>query len=275
MSEKKSTELKIHATKDYRLFHRSPDNRPTDVRRRKKLRASMEQYGWLSCSPMVCVRDDAKRLIVKDGQHRLEIAESLGLVVYWVEHPDDFNVAITAAGQKPWIPMDFAQCFAAKGVKPYQHGLEFAEQYKLPVGIAFALLAGTTSYGNIETEFIVGKFSAKDPKWANDVACVYSQMLALEGGLRTSIFISACMAACRVAYFDPKRLIHSAKRCRDKLLSYSTRDACLDMLEEVYNFGRKALSPLKIDAMNAMRERCAVGKIGQINRKKKEEDARD
>jgi hypothetical protein len=255
MSEKKAA-AKISVTKDYRLFERSPDNRPTDVKRRKKLRDSMKSYGWLTCFPLVAVRNGDKHLIVKDGQHRLELAEELGLVVPWIEHANDFDVAKTAAGQKPWVLKDYAMCFAGKGMKHYQDGLDFAEQHKLPVGIAFALLAGTTSYGNIEPDFVAGKFKPKDRKWADDVAAVYSQIAALATCLRNQNFISACMAVCRVEGFDGKRLVHNAKRCREKLVAYSTRDAYLDMLETVYNYGRqKALIPLKIEAVNAMKTR--------------------
>lgn len=253
-----SSVRKINATKDYGLFVRSRDNRPTDVNRRKKLVTSMKMYGWLPCFPMVCVRNGNKALVVKDGQHRLEIAEGMNLTVYWVEHDNDFDVAVTAAGQKPWIPRDYAQCYDAKGHKSYHEGLQFSEQYSLPIGVAFALLAGHTSYSNIEVDFVSGRFKVKDREWADAVAELYSQITELASSLKTANFIGACMAVCRTKAFSPKRLIEGAKRCRDKLVPYSTRDAYLDLMETLYNYGRQSLSPLKIDAVNAMRERNAV-----------------
>lgn len=73
------------------------------------------------------------------------------------------------------------------------------------------------------------------------------------------------MAACRVDGFEVERFIRGAERCREKLVAYSTRDANLEMMEEVYNFGRttKNLVPLKHLAIQAMRERSAVYKSVQ------------
>jgi len=68
------------------------------------------------------------------------------------------------------------------------------------------------------------------------------------------------MAVCRVAGLDVTRLRSGAKRRRDRLISYSTRDAYLGMLEEVYNFGRHSLVALKMEATAAMRARSAATK---------------
>jgi hypothetical protein len=66
------------------------------------------------------------------------------------------------------------------------------------------------------------------------------------------------MAVCRVEEFDPERLLHNAAKCRDKLVSYSTRDAYLGMLEQIYNFNRRQLVGLTALATMAMRERSAT-----------------
>jgi len=54
-------------------------------------------------------------------------------------------------------------------------------------------------------------------------------------------------------------MISNAGRCREKLVSYSTKEAYLDMLEDIYNFGRKNLLALKISAQQAMRDRAVCG----------------
>jgi hypothetical protein len=133
--------------------------------------------------------------------------------------------------------------------------LEFCDQYRLAVGVGFGLLAGSTGFTNIQAEFLAGNFKIKDRPWADAVAGVYSRMTSLNACLRTSNFIGACMAVCRVDGFDPGRLVQNAKRCREKLVAYSTRDAFLELLETIYNFGRKMQMPLKFAAIAAMRER--------------------
>ena len=60
-------------------------------------------------------------------------------------------------------------------------------------------------------------------------------------------------------------MLQNADRCREKLIAYSTRDAYLEMLESIYNFGRSKMLGLKVAALMAMRERNAV----QVARAKK------
>ena len=251
---------KIQVTKNYRMFTRSQDNRPVDPRRHKKLFDSMKLYGFLSCFPIVCFRDASGNLIVKDGQHRLGFAESLGLSVYWVEESVDFDIAVINCTSKVWSLRDYAQKFVANGKSDYQDGIDFAEQYGLPLGTAFALLGGTTSFGNMQEQFVAGAFRVKDRKWADAVAGIYGPLSTMAPAVRNARFIEACMAVCRVKCFDPARLLHSAERCRDKLVSYSTRDAYLDMIESIYNFGRVKLVALKVEALIAMKDRNAAKK---------------
>jgi len=251
---------RINATKNYRLFARSDENRPLDIARHKKLEKSMKTYGFLSCFPIVCYRNEQKQLVVKDGQHRLAIAETLGLPVYWVEDSTDFDVAKINSSAQVWKLADYAQKYAANGVESYREGLDFSEQHQLPIGTSFSLLAGTTEFKNISNSFYDGSFKVKDRAWADAVAGIYKPLTVLSPLVRSARFVEACMCLCRVDGFDASRLIHSAERCREKLVSYSTREAYLDMLDEVYNFGRSKRVALKFQATEAMRQRSATAK---------------
>jgi hypothetical protein len=228
----------------------------------------MKLYGFIASFPVVCVRDKNGHLIVKDGQHRLAIAETLGLTVYWVEEEQDFDVALVNCTSKTWQLKDYAQKHAANGIKQYQEGIDFAEQYHIPIGTAFALLAGTTTFGNCESQFIDGTFKVKDRDWADAVAGLYSAITSMSSDLKKVSFIDACMAVCRVEGFDPKRLISGAERAREKLVNYGNRDAFLDMMETLYNFHRKQLVPLKIQAVTAMRSRNAILKSKKAKQEK-------
>lgn len=249
---------KIQATKNYRMFTRSEDNRPTDMARHKRLFESMKEYGFLPCFPIVCRRDGNGDLIVKDGQHRLMIAESLGIAVHWVEEEIDFNIATINTTSRVWGLVDYAKMFAKKGLGAYQECMDFSDSNKLPLGTAVALLGGTTNWGNIKNEFLSGRFKIKDRAWAEAVAGIYVPFAELSKDVSNARFLEACMAVCRVKEFDAGRLLHSGKRCREKLVSYSTREAYLEMLDDIYNFGRQKLFALKTAALIAMRERNAV-----------------
>lgn len=254
---------KIQATKNYRLFTiHIGENRKLDLKKHRRLLESMKLYGFLKEFPIVCTRDAKGNLFVKDGQHRLAIAESLGLTVFWVLASKEWDVAVVNSTAKGWVVRDYAEKHAASGLAAYREGLEFADAHHLPAGTAFALLAGTTCFSNVQRQFVDGTFKVKDRPWAESVANILTPMTALApAALRSARFVEACMSVCRVEGFDGKRLLAGAERCREKLVPYGTKDAYLQMLEDVYNFGRKQLVPLKVAATMAMRERSpAKGK---------------
>jgi len=247
---------RLLSTRNYGLFKSNHgDNRLLNLEEHNGLLASMKEYGFLKSFPISVVNNGNGKLVVKDGQHRLAFAEKLGLTVYYVEEKVNFDVAKVNKSTKIWVPKDYAQKFAASGVKSYQEGLEFAEQYKLPIGIAFSLLAGYTEYTNVKEHFKNGTFKIRDKAWAEAVASVYTALVALSKAVRGSRLLEACMAVCRVPDFDAKRLLRGAELCREKLVPYSQRDAYLEMLEGIYNFRRQQLVGLKSAAIMAMRER--------------------
>jgi hypothetical protein len=218
----------------------------------------MKLYGFLPSFPIVCHRNGDKHLIVKDGQHRLAIAEELGLPVHFVDETIDFDVAVINCTPKTWTLRDYAEKFIAQGHTQYATGLEFAERHHIPLGTAFALLSGTCNWSNVTDAFVSGKFTIKDAAWAECVGAVYSTMVAMSDNVRSVRFLEACMAVARVEGFDADRLLRSAKQCRDRLVAYSTRDAYLEMLEYVYNFHKQKTLPLKFLAIKAMHDRNAV-----------------
>lgn len=247
---------RIESTKNYQLFqNNSGENRPLNVNKHKRLIESMRLYGFLDVYPIIVYRDTKGQLVVKEGQHRLAIAQSLGLPVHWVETNVDFDIAIVNNTQKVWSLIDYARKYAATGVRPYQEGLEFMEQHSLPVSKAFSLLAGTAVFHNCSESFLNGTFKIKDRPWANAVAGIYAPLVNLSKAVKNDRMIEACMAVCRIPDFDPHRLLSNAERCREKLVSYSQKENYLQMLEEIYNFGRKQLVGLKSAAIMAMRER--------------------
>jgi len=254
---RKTEQRKIQATRNYRLFERSDDNRALDLKKHKKLYESMKTYGFLPCFPIVCIKNGLGPRKVKDGQHRQAIAEELGLPIYYVDEPVDFDVAVINCTPKTWTLRDYAEKYIAHGKHEYAAGIEFASRYGVPLGVSFAMLYGTTSFGNMQDVFVRGDFRIKDEEWSECVGSTYSAMIALSSSLKTVRFLEACMAAARVDGFVVSRLLAGAKQCREKLVSYSTRDAFLEMMEYIYNFKRQKTIPLRFLAVQAMRERNA------------------
>lgn len=246
---------KLVYTTDYSIFEVSSDNRDLTPDEHRSLVESLRKYKFLKSFPLSCVRNAKGRLVVKDGQHRLAIAQSLGLGVWYIEEDVDYDVAFVSMTPKGWKPKDYAQKHARNGHKQYQEGIDFAKDNRVPITLAFALLGGTTTFGNVSVEFMSGAFQIKDRAWAERVVSIYAPMLKIAPKLRNARFLQACMAVCRVPDFDAKRLVKGAERCRERLVPYSTVEGFLELLQDVYNFGRSGLVPLKISAQAAMRSR--------------------
>lgn len=250
---------KINVTKDYSLFNRSPSNRPLDLRKHTRLRKSMEKYGFIHAFPIVCIRDKNKRLIIKDGQHRFAIAETLGLPIYWVEvlENEDFDIPEINNTARTWTIEDFAMNLAERGKESYQEAINFSVRHKISLSMSFALLAGTTGWTNVNAAFFSGGFVVKDREWAETVATVYSVVVSIAPRLKNQRFMEACMGVCRVPEFDTQRFIESADKYRENLHPYTTREAFLGMIETIYNHHRmnKSKLPLKFMATQAMQER--------------------
>lgn len=247
----------VRSTKDYSLFELSPENRQICLNKHRKLEASMQKYGFLRCFPMACYKRGTK-WVIKDGQHRFEVAKKLALPVWWVESPDDFDVADTAQGQVTWNAADYVNRFIRRGLKAYIELQDFCDAHRISIQVGAKLLSGTVSFGNITQKFYAGELVIKDRRWADVVASCYTGLANLSASVRNARCLEACMWAARVPKFDAGRLLSNAERCVDRLRPYSTRDAYLTMIEEVYNFHRKQLVPIKIAAEQAMRERNAL-----------------
>ena len=249
----------VRSTKDYTLFELSPENRQVCLGKHRKLEESMQKYGFLRCFPMACYKRGVK-WVIKDGQHRFEVAKKLNLPVWWVEAPEDFDVADTAAGQKSWQAGDYVNRFIRRGLKAYIELQDFCDAHKISVQVGAKLLSGTVSFSNIKERFYSGDLVVRDRRWADLVATCYTGLCNLSSKVRNARCLEACMCVARVRGFDAGRLLSNAERCSERLRPYSTRDAYMTMLEDVYNFSRKQLVALKIEAEQAMRERSAVSK---------------
>lgn len=251
-----SKSVKVNMTTNYDMFHVC-ENRPINEARHKKLRLSMQQYGFLKGFPIVCVRDGKGRLVVKDGQHRLAFARLLRLPVWWIEEDVDFDIATINSTSRIWVLRDYADRFAQAGNKNYAEGIDFAATHKIPLGTAFAMLAGTISFGNIEGAFTAGDFKVKERGWAEMVAATYGPLTESAPGSKSQIMLLACMAVCRVPDFDPKRLAVGAQSNPGLLKPFAQRDEYLTVFEELYNHKRNAKNrvPLKFMAIQAMADR--------------------
>jgi hypothetical protein len=266
MNGKTNGNPQLQRTRNYSQFSFTKENRSVDVLNmstaHRKLRASMEKYGFLPSFP-ITVSSRNGRFPIIDGQHRFTFARELGLEVYFVVVDLDIDVAEINAAQCGWSMRDFANRWKNHGVRDYQTGLEFSEHYGMPIGISFAMLSGTSVFNNIREDFREGNFRVSHSQIASRVGSIYKSLCAIKRGMRHDNLISAIWACCHVEYFKERRLIETAGRKPDLLKSCGTRESWLQMIHEIYNYQRQTRESLAFDANEAMRQRG--GRSGSEN----------
>ena len=242
------SKMLIHWTIDHTRFVLK-DNRPVDLRHRRDLHQSMEEYGFLWNYPLMCRRLDNGKLLILDGQHRQAVAQKLGLGVAYTLVEHDVNVAALNTTQRPWKTQDYLDRYAAAGNPHYIELKEFCDQHGLSVSNGLSMLCGVSSPHHLMPTFRSGEFVVRNREFADRVARLFKvlQGLWVDGRpINSSYFVMALIQACYIPDFDDERLIRVARRRPDMMRHYGTTDGFLHMLEEMYNFGRPAESHVSL-----------------------------
>lgn len=108
----------IQSTNKYELFKPVSSNREVDDRHVRKLMEAIRKKNMLHLNPVVVNGD----MEVIDGQHRLEAAKRLKLVVYYIKESNigRNDIAGMNSNKKLWSIMDYVNFFAVEGRKDYQ-----------------------------------------------------------------------------------------------------------------------------------------------------------
>jgi len=257
-----ATKPTLQKTKKYGMFTNTEDNRTVrlNTASRKRLRKSMQQHGYLPAYPIKCCRVNGT-LVVQDGQHRLAVAQELGLPVYYVVDDTQIDIPTIQGTQEKWKPRDYAESYAKRGNRHYQDLLEFADVYEIPLGVARQILGGNNcckisgsgSSSNSILKFNMGRFEITSRDNAERVVDLYYGLGKLNPKCKTRFLIGALFAFTQIEGVDDKRLLAHARRKPELICKYGSRDGYLDMLETIYNFGSRVHTPIRIPAENCIR----------------------
>ncbi len=253
------------STTNYAMFCGSDDNRPVDLSKRDDLRESMKKYGFITAFPLHTRRQESGRLEVRDGQHRLGIAQELGINVWYTIGDDDIDVGRLHDTSRRWTALDYTLTYIKKGNRNYAEILEFSQKYGISLIRSAALLSGSFTQSNATKLFTSGMTVCNHASNAIDVAETYLAICNLGHNVKRSSLLAAIFACSCVPEFNHNRLRHAATRCRDKLRAYATKEEYIRMLEAIYNYGHGIRIALECLAENAMRARNLAVKKGRMS----------
>lgn len=138
--------MRVYNTTDYDQFKTLKGNRYIDPNNYKKLLKAIEQKNLLEINPIIV----NEKFEVIDGQHRLEIAKTLNLpVYYYVASKTSYDEVITLNNvSKRWNLFDFANLYAKLGNKYYKFLVDLNQEYQIPISNLLGVLNGMIGIRN-------------------------------------------------------------------------------------------------------------------------------
>lgn len=254
------TTAKLQSTSDYSRFELCDFNR--SVTKKRFLRQSMEDHGFIPAYPIHTIKGEGNRLLIKGGHHRFEVAQELGLPVYFVVSDDVATVHELEKATTRWTLSDFLQSHVKCGREDYAKVARYHEQTGIPlhhcVSMFMGQAAGSHNHGDA---FKYGSFEIKDEKHANDVAEIV--LHCKEHGVHAtrSVFVQAVSRCLFVDEFD--KATFKARVASNPGMLKPCRSVSEQMVafEETYNYRAQAANrvPLVFLANKAMSARGVVG----------------
>lgn len=250
----------LQSTKDYTKFELCQFNR--NVEKTKHLKDSMKKHGYIPAYPIHCVRLPNGRFQIKAGHHRFEVAQELGIAIYFVVSNDGATIHELEKSTIQWSQKDFLQSFVRCGNSHYIRLQEFHDRTGMPLGICIAMFTGRTASSRSKVEkFKHGEFTIDE--WgaahAEQVAAIVRFCCDVGIKANDSIFIQAVSRCLCVSQFSAETF---KKRCESNASMFRpcrTLDEQTDLFESVYNRNATIANrlPLAFLANQAMAQRLA------------------
>lgn len=252
---------KLQATKDYSRFELCQFNR--DVNKTKALKESMKRHGYIPAYPIHSVVSPSGKLQIKAGHHRFEVAQELGIGVFYVVSDDNATVHELEKATVSWSIKDYLDSFIRTGNQDYKEIYSYHKETKIPIGICISILSGeSASSGNKLTAFKSGTLLITDDgrKHAEDIAMVLAACKRIAPKSCDAIFVKSISRCLFVPEFDKKTFVNRVEVNWHMLKPCKTIALMTEVIEGIYN--HKASSnnrlPLAFLADKVMKDRSAV-----------------
>jgi len=253
-------QIKIYETSNYGKFELLPFNR--NVVRTKALTESMKKYGWINSRPMdVSARPDGK-LMIRDGHHRFETAQRLGLPVKYVICDDGATVYELEKPTIKWSLEDFLDSYCRGGQHPaYDIVRDYCQETGIAISIVISLFTGQQAFShNGMTRFKDGNFKLNSQsKVAADVKDLVLTCKKFEIPFYNNAYlVQAFSKIVQVKEFSLRQMKSKIKSFHSLFEKKATVEQYLDLIEEIYNRQSKSKIPVKFLAIEAAKGRSPI-----------------
>jgi ParB/Sulfiredoxin domain len=251
----------ILKTYDYDRFILTNFNR--DVKKYKKLFASMKKHGFIPPYAVHVTRETDGRLRIKEGHHRFEIAQRLHLPIYYIVCKYKASIQEMAESIRVWDLEDYLVSWSRCGKEAYLKVKEYWEETGISLCHCISMLAGFAA-GNdtFREDFKGGTYRLGDPSHAAIVKdlVLHCRKMGIKWAGH-SMFVAALSRVALAEGFDLRAMKRRMKANLFFIQKQPTLKEYINMLETVFNYHSREKVPLALNTEKAARERQAAGRF--------------
>ena len=239
----KESNVKIFFTRDYDKFEKISGNRVLNMPKINRIKRDIQNgLDVLKYYP-ITVHDRAGTLEIVDGQHRFQVAKSLGSMVWYIIMPDLMSlmeIAKVNSNTEKWKDDDFINCYAAQGNEHYIALRDFRAQYGFPLSSCMKMLrsgnASSETGSSSKNAFHEGRFQVKELEQATELAETVKKFKAFPGH-KSGGFIVAISKILTNGIVPIDEIVGKFEKNADMLTAQSNWKEYLVNLELIYNKG--------------------------------------
>lgn len=239
--------LPVESTTEYAFFKLEKRNRPIDDDHLERLYDAVAAKNLLREFPIVVNQDG----VVLDGQHRLKVAEALGVPIYYIVSDiavlDD--IPKTTAATKRWTISDWLHTWVVDGRQEYIKLAKYCRDYPfVPLNAAISM-CHYGDRGGMHVSFKNGTYQCNDLEFGIEAAKAIKDFSPYFKWYREVPFIFSVAMLLEHPFYDHERMMSKLPQTPHPLTRRARMADYLEQFTQIYYWrtpleGRKAFAPL-------------------------------
>ena len=246
-----ASKVKVYQSTDYKLFKLIDGNRSINKKKTNRIISEIKAGNDVLDESPILVTEVKNYLEVKDGQHRLRVAQQLKRPVHYIIKKQDmslYNVAKVNSNTEKWTSQDFINCYAKAGNENYKQLAKFHKTYGIAVGTCLNLLTfgAQKNDGGSDTlteQFQQGTFVVKKYKEAVQLAEICKGFSEFSGW-NSRGFVIAISKIIQADLVDFEVLMKKYSRDPRRLQNQPNWKGYLNNLQLIYNIDNSKQKPI-------------------------------
>ena len=223
----------IRSTTNYNIFKLDPRNRPINSDKLEKLYDSVAKVNLLREFPIVVTPD----LYVMDGQHRLKVAEALGVSIYYIVSTKATieHITMTTDAVSKWSTENYLHRWCVEGKLDYLMLREFWKSNDfLTLNTSMNLCHYGDRYG-MNAGFRQGEYKCNDLPFAREVANALREWSKHVKFWKEVSFINAVTNLTGNVKYNHKQMMAKMEYLSTKMVKCTDTESYIAMMNPLYN----------------------------------------